>query len=108
MPQEHILAQENGKERCLIADRELSQAFALFVPDKETPRIRDEAGFVQAVRAMLVKRVSFPLRPQEKLVRSVRQIISLADAKPWAGPFFCRDVGTNPPLPLYGAAQDSF
>ena len=30
--QEHILAQENGKERCLRAVRELSQAFALAVP----------------------------------------------------------------------------
>ena len=30
--QEHILAQENGKERCLRSVRELSQAFALAVP----------------------------------------------------------------------------
>ena len=31
---EHILAQENGKDRCLQAVRELSQAFALAVPTK--------------------------------------------------------------------------
>ena len=30
--QEHVLAQEDGKERCLNAVRELSQAFALAVP----------------------------------------------------------------------------
>jgi hypothetical protein len=28
--QEHILRQENGKDRCLRAVRELSQAFALY------------------------------------------------------------------------------
>ena len=39
--QEHILAQENGKERCLLAVRELSQAFALAVPHDEAMRIRD-------------------------------------------------------------------
>ena len=34
--QEHVLAQEEGKERCLNAVRELSQAFALAVPHPET------------------------------------------------------------------------
>ena len=32
--QEHILAQENGKDRCVAAVRELSQAFALAVPHR--------------------------------------------------------------------------
>ena len=48
--QEHILAQEDGKERCMNAVRELSQAFALAVPHEETLRIRDDVGFFQAVR----------------------------------------------------------
>ncbi len=43
--QEHVLAQEDGKERCLNAVRELSQAFALAVPHPETFRIRDDVGF---------------------------------------------------------------
>ena len=43
--QEHVLAQEDGKERCLNAVRELSQAFALAVPHPETTRIRDDVGF---------------------------------------------------------------
>ncbi len=34
--QEHILAQESGKERCMAAVRELSQSFALAVPHAET------------------------------------------------------------------------
>ena len=49
--QEHILDQEDGKERCLNAVRELSQAFALAVPHAETTRIRDDVAFFQAVRA---------------------------------------------------------
>ena len=78
--QEHILAQENGKERCLIAVRKLSQAFALSVPHRETSRIRDEVGFFQAVRAMLTKRADSRVRPQEELDHAVRQIISRAVA----------------------------
>ena len=78
--QEHILAQENGKERCLIAVRQLSQAFALSVPHRETSRIRDEVGFFQAVRAMLIKRAGSRVRSQEELDHAVRQIISRAVA----------------------------
>ena len=54
--QEHVLAQEEGKERCLNAVRELSQAFALAVPHEEALRIREDVGFFQAVRAALSKR----------------------------------------------------
>ena len=56
--QEHILAQENGKERCLQAVRELSQAFALAVPHEEAIRIRDDVAFFQAVRSVLAKRAA--------------------------------------------------
>ena len=52
--QEHVLAQEDGKERCMSAVRELSQAFALAVPHPETMRIRDDVGFFQAVRVSAV------------------------------------------------------
>ena len=38
--QEHILAQRDGKDRCMQTVRELSQAFALAVPHEETRRIR--------------------------------------------------------------------
>src|SRR5262249_10275398 len=54
--QEHILRQEDGKERCLRAVRELSQGFALAVPHAEALRIRDDVAFFQAVRAVLAKR----------------------------------------------------
>ena len=78
--QEHVLAQEDGKERCLNAVRELSQAFALAVPHEEAMRIRDDVGFFQAVRAALSKRAAGEARPEEELDLAVRQIISQAVA----------------------------
>ena len=78
--QEHILAQEDGKQRYVNAVRELSQAFALAVPHDEALRIRDDVGFFQAVRAALSKRAASEARPEEELDFAVRQIISQAVA----------------------------
>ena len=78
--QEHILAQENGKDRCVQAVRELSQAFALAVPHEDAIRIRDEVAFFQAVQSVLVKRSAAEARPEEELEHAVRQIISRAVA----------------------------
>ena len=78
--QEHVLAQEDGKQRCLDAVRKLSQAFALAVPHNETKRIRDDVGFFQAVRAALSKKAESEARPEEDLDFAVRQIISQAVA----------------------------
>ena len=76
--QEHILAQENGKDRCLRAVRELSQAFALAVPHEEALRIRDDVAFFQAVQAVLAKRAPNDAHPEEELDHAIRQIISQA------------------------------
>jgi len=76
--QEHILAQEDGKERCVRAVRELSQAFALAVPHEEALKIRDDVAFFQAVQAVLAKRAPGDARPEEELEHAVRQIISRA------------------------------
>ncbi len=78
--QEHILAQEDGKERCVRAVRELSQAFALAVPHVEAMRIRDDVAFFQAVQAVLSKRSPGDARPEEELDHAVRQIVSRAVA----------------------------
>ena len=78
--QEHILAQEDGKGRCLRAVRELSQAFALAVPHEEAMRIRDDVAFFQAVRAVLAKRAAGQARPEEELDYAIRQIVSRAVA----------------------------
>ena len=74
--QEHILAQENGKDRCIAAVRELSQAFALAVPHEETHRIRDDVGFFQQARAALSKASPSEARAEEDLDLAVRQIVS--------------------------------
>ena len=78
--QEHVLAQDNGKERCLKAASELSQAFALAVPHEEALGIRDDVAFFQAVRAVLAKRAEAQARSQEELDHAVRQIVSRAVA----------------------------
>jgi type I restriction enzyme R subunit len=78
--QEHVLAQENGKDRCLRSVRELSQAFALAVPHDQALRIRDDVAFFQAVQAVLAKRAPGDARPEEDLDHAVRQIISRAVA----------------------------
>ena len=78
--QEHILTQENGKDRCLQAVRALSQAFALAVPHEEALRIRDEVAFFQAVRSALAKRAGAEARTEESLDHAVRQIVSRAVA----------------------------
>ena len=77
---EHLLAQENGKERFLHAVRELSQAFALAVPHEEALAIRDDVSFFQTVQTALSKRVPGDTKPEEELDHAVRQIISRAIA----------------------------
>jgi len=76
--QEHILAQENGKDRLVAAVRDLSLAFALSVPHEQALRIRDDVAFFQAVRAVLAKRAPSDAKTQEDLDLAVRQIVSRA------------------------------
>ena len=78
--QEHILVQEKGKERCLQAVRELSQAFALAVPHEEALAIRDEVAFFQAVRSALAQRSASEGKTQEELDHAIRQLVSRAVA----------------------------
>jgi len=78
--QEHILAQEDGKDRLLRTVSELSRAFALAVPHEESLRIRDDVALFQAVRAALAKRAPADRRPEEELDLAIRQIVSRAIA----------------------------
>jgi type I restriction enzyme R subunit len=78
--QEHILAQENGKERLVQAVSELSKAFALAVPHEDALAIRDDVAFFQAVRSALTKRAPTEERPEEQLDYAIQQIISKAIA----------------------------
>ena len=76
--QEHILKQEDGKERLLRAVTELSQAFALAVPHEDAMAIRDDVGFFQAVRSVLAKSTPGERRSDEELDHAIRQIVSQA------------------------------
>jgi len=78
--QEHILKQENGKDRLIEAVRDLLYAFALAVPQEEALRIRDDVDFFQAVRAVLIKHAPGEAKTQEELDLAVRQIVSRAVA----------------------------
>jgi type I restriction enzyme R subunit len=80
MAQEHILKQQDGKDRLLQAVKDLSQAFALAVPSDEAMRIRDDVAFFQAVRAVLAKGSPEDAKTQEELDFAVRQIVSRAVA----------------------------
>jgi len=76
--QEHILKQDDGKDRLMRHVTELSQAFALAVPSDEALRIRDDVGFFQAVRAVLAKSAPGRGKSDEDLDHAIRQIISKA------------------------------
>lgn len=52
---DHILGLDNGKKRYMQAVAELSQAFALSVPNEEAIKIRDEVAFFQTIRAFIAK-----------------------------------------------------
>jgi len=98
--QEHILRQENGKDRCMRAVRELSQAFALAVPHLEALRIRDDVAFFQAVQAVLAKRAPGDARPEEELDHAVRQIISRAVAPEGVVDIFAAAGLTKPDISI--------
>jgi type I restriction enzyme R subunit len=76
--QEHVLAQESGKERLLQVVTELSKAFALAVPHDEAIRIRDDVGFFQAVRSAIAKTQVGDRKGSGDIDHAIRQIVSKA------------------------------
>ena len=78
--QDHIYAQDNGKDRCIKSVRELSQAFALSIPHEKAMSIRDDLDFFQTVQAALAKRAPGSARPENEVDHAIRQIVSRAIA----------------------------
>ncbi len=76
--QEHILAQEDGKNRFVKAVGDLSKAFALAVPHQKALEIRDDVAFFQAVRSVLTKSAGDGRRSSEEIELAIRQIVSKA------------------------------
>ncbi|MDD2889336.1 MAG: type I restriction endonuclease subunit R [bacterium] len=76
---EHILKPgEDSKQKYLSYVTQLSQAFALSVPDEEALRIRDDVGFFQAVRSHIAKFDITRGKTEEDLDSAIKQIISKA------------------------------
>jgi len=78
LAEEHILKQEDGKNRLLKYVTQLSQAFALAVPHKEALKIRDDVGFFQAIRSRLAKFETGTGKSDEELESAIKQIVSRA------------------------------
>ena len=102
---EHVLAQENGKDRCLQAVRELSQAFALAVPHETAILIRNDVAFFQAIRAQLMKRSPVEARNDEDIDSAIRQIVSGAVASEGVLDIF---VAANLDKPDISVLSDDF
>jgi type I restriction enzyme R subunit len=77
--QEHILQQDDGKDRFVRVVTELSQAYALCAGTEEAIAIRDDIGFFQAVKAALAK-LRGPRKASEELDHAVRQLVAKAIA----------------------------
>ena len=78
--QEHVLGQEDGKNRLVKAVTELSKAFALAVPHDDALAIQDDVAFFQAVKSALTKRLTDDRRRPDELDYAIRQIVSRAVA----------------------------
>lgn len=76
--QEHVLAQEDGKNRFVKTVGELSKAFALAVPHEDALAIRDDVAFFQAVKSVLTKNTVNGGRSPEEIEFAIRQIVSKA------------------------------
>ena len=75
---EHILEQKDGKERLLKYVTELSQAFALSVPNDEAIKIRDNVAFFQTVRSAIAKITPPSGKTTDDLDSAIKQIVSKA------------------------------
>jgi type I restriction enzyme R subunit len=76
--QQHILEQENGKQRWLQVVTELSRAFALSSGSDEATAIRDDVSFFQALQAALAKQTSSTSKTPEQIDAAIRQLVSKA------------------------------
>jgi len=76
--QEHILKQDDGKNRFVKAVIELSKAFALAVPSDEALAVVDDVAFYQAVKSVLTKSAGGEPRDPSQIDHAIRQIVSRA------------------------------
>ena len=75
---EHILQQEEGKERYIRHVTALLKAFSLAVPHEKAMEIKEEVGLFQAIKSAIVKSTATKTRHQEDLDSAIKQILSKA------------------------------
>ncbi len=76
--QEHILEQEDGKQRWVQVVTELSRAFALCAASDEAVAIRDDVSYFQAIQAALNKQGGKSQKSPEQIDAAIRQLVSKA------------------------------
>lgn len=76
----HVLDQEDGRDRFSKAVRGLSKAYAIAGAEDEAEKIHDEVAFFQEVRVSLVKTDPDTEIRQEKVDHAVKQLVSAAIA----------------------------
>ncbi len=75
--QEHVLQQQDGKQRFMQVVTDLSRAFALCAATDAAIGLRDDIALFQAVRSHLAKTLGSQ-RPPDELDAAVRQLVSSA------------------------------
>ena len=75
---EHILEQEDGKQRFVKVVTDLPSAFALCAASDEATAIRDDVSFFQALQATLSKQSSASRKTPEQIDAAIRQLVSKA------------------------------
>ncbi len=76
--QEHILEQDDGKQRWVQVVTALSRAFALCAASDDATAIRDDVSFFQALQAALNKQSSQNFKTPEQIDTAIRQLVSKA------------------------------
>ncbi len=76
--QEHILEQQDGKQRWVQVVTELSRAFALCAASDAATQIRDDVSFFQALQAALNKQTVNHNKTPEQIDAAIRQLVSSA------------------------------
>jgi type I restriction enzyme R subunit len=76
--QEHVLEQDDGKQRFVQVVTELSHAFALCAASEEATKIRDDVSYFQAIQAALNKQSSVNRKTPEQIDAAIRQLVSKA------------------------------
>ena len=75
---EHILKKKDGKKRYIRNVTLLTRAFSLAVPSDESMKLKDDIGFFQAVKAVIVKTVGTKSEYKNELDTAIKQILSKA------------------------------